>query len=32
MAKISLNLADEAVAIAQLVGVNVDGVKDYRPN
>ena len=28
MAKISLNLADEAVAIAQLVGVNVDEIKD----
>ena len=28
MAKISLNLADEAVAIARLVGVNVDEIKD----
>jgi hypothetical protein len=28
MAKISVNLADEAVAIAQLVGVNVDEIKD----
>jgi hypothetical protein len=28
MAKISLNLADEGVAIAQLVGVNVDEIKD----
>jgi hypothetical protein len=28
MAKISLNLADEAVAIAQLVGVNIDEIKD----
>ncbi len=28
MAKISLNLADEAVAIAQLVGVNLDEIKD----
>src|SRR6266436_4420429 len=28
MAKISLNLADEAAAIAQLVGVNVDEIKD----
>ncbi len=28
MAKISLNLADEAIAIAQLVGVNVDEIKD----
>ena len=28
MAKISPNLADEAVAIAQLVGVNVDEIKD----
>src|SRR6266481_874505 len=28
MAKISLNLADEAVAIAQLVGVNVDEIKN----
>ena len=28
MAKISLNLADEAVAIVQLLGVNVDEIKD----
>ena len=28
MAKISLNLADEAAAIAQLVGVNLDEIKD----
>jgi hypothetical protein len=28
MAKISVNLADEAVAIAQFVGVNVDEIKD----
>jgi len=28
MAKISLNLADEAAAIAKLVGVNLDEIKD----